>query len=174
MSKFDDPNDAETSSHIRHQKDVYRFARYCAFSIGLFAIIILFDKYLPTNKYTEVVEVWDQQSNGGRHARLHSYMKTASFSFEVPHDLLLNYPHSNDNMPKLAIEVTSLFRIPIRATNLLDPDTIWSLPGTIHTTKFPLVWMTLLCSLFTGLRKNYSKLNYSLAFMPMLLLAGVG
>jgi hypothetical protein len=157
---------------IKRERLAHRFARYCSFPIIIFAFILLLDKYLPTNIHNEVAELGWQARGSGKHPILYSYMQTKSFTFVVPHKAHLDYPYYDESKPILKIEVTPIFNVPIHASYTLG-DYLYSfvLPDNIHTIFIPLSWLLFISAAFTILAKNYSRITYSLVFLPILLLA---
>jgi hypothetical protein len=160
---------------IEWQRQVHRFSRYCAFPIVAFACILLLDKYLPAITYNEVAELgWQERGAGRRNPRLYSYMQTESFVFGVPYEAHLNYPYYEEEKPVMKIEATRIFNIPVHASFTFGDDSYsFILPDNIHMYFIPLSWMLLASALFTILVRKYSKLTYSISFLPLLLLAWV-
>jgi hypothetical protein len=161
---------------IEIERQTHRIGRYLACPIAVFAFVLLLDKYLPANIYNEVAEMgWQESIHQKRGPTIYiSYMQTETFVFTVPADAHLNYPYYDTDKPPIKIDVTPIFNIPVHVSYTLGEYFYsFEIPETIHTMKIPLTWMLLLSSLFTILAKEYTMMTYSLAFLPMLLLAFV-
>jgi hypothetical protein len=157
---------------IKAERWGQRMGRYCAFPILIFAFILLLDKYLPGPIYYEIAQVGWQERGAGKHPPLYSYMQTKSFIFVVPHQAHLDYPYYDEDKPVLKINTTPIFNIPVHASYGLG-EYVYSfeLPDNIHMMFIPLTWMLFISALYTSLARKYSKLNYGLACLPLLLLA---
>ncbi len=163
---------AAKARRLRGEQQAHRIARFLTFPIAVFAIILLLDKYLPRDVYHEVAELGWQERGSGKHPELYSYMQTKSFTFVVPHEAHLDYPYYDANKPVITIKVTPIFKIPLQASfTLSEYFYSFDLTDNIHMLIIPLTWLLFVSSMFTILMKEYSKLSYSLCFLPMLLLA---
>lgn len=173
--------DKEEEAKIRKERRERRWhqvARYCAFLIALFGFVLLADKYLPAVVHNEVAETgWQEREGylGGRYRPrpLKSYMKTKNFVIQVPHEIHVDYPYYDAAKPTLRIMVSPIFRIPTDASVVLNSFTYSFAIPCIHRMFIPLTWMMFVSAMFTIIRRAYSMLNYSLCFLPILLLAFV-
>lgn len=163
---------AAKARRIEYERQAHRIARYCAFPIVIFAFILLLDKYLPRDTYSEVAELGWQERGAGKHPALYSYMQTKSFVFVVPHQAHLDYPYYDQNKPLIKIKTTPIFSIPVHASYTLGEYFYsFELTDNIHALFIPLTWILFISALFTSIAREYNKLTYSLAFLPLLLLA---
>lgn len=158
---------------IQREQQTFKFFRLASFPILLFAIFLLVDEVLPAKIFREVAEEGWQERRGGRRSRgvLVSYMSTEHFILAVPHDIHLNYDYFSKKKQVLTIAATPIQKIP-RLVSLAHGDGFveFEVRYTLYS-DFPWHYLLLLSSVFTILRKKYSKVNYMLCFLPLLMLA---
>lgn len=157
----------------RFRSQTFRIARWISFPILLFALLIVTDDLLPKDKHKEVAEMGWQEVRyvGDRRSAYHrryyvSYMKTMHFEFQVTNESHVNYDYYGAP-DTLSIEVTRMFETLDKVSIVGDNQNILNRPGR----KVPLPFLLLVSAAFTVLRKDYNLMNYSLCFLPLLLLA---
>jgi DnaJ-domain-containing protein 1 len=170
---------AQAEQAKRHAREIttYKVVRIVTFPIFFFAVILLLDDFLPRNAYDDIpIAGWQERLPGSKYSRgeLVSYMKTPNFYFRIPHSFHLAYPYYDEIKPPVKIFTTPLLNIPRHVYCSFDGyDWTMEVPGTIHTYVIPVRWLLLLSSLFVVVRRNYSRFNYALCFLPALILAFV-
>jgi hypothetical protein len=160
---------------VAREKKVYRVVRLLTFPILAFAIVLEIDRFLPVDIYEEVGEVGWQKRYGGRrgsgHGELYSFMQTQHFTMGVPDELHVNYDYWADEKERLIVAASPLLRTPLSVTYRIDNQRyIADVDYTIYTQVVPLHYFLLASALFTVVTRKYSRLTYSLCFLPMMLL----
>ena len=155
---------------LRNEQSTFRIMRITSMPILLFAVVLVADSLLPANVYSEIAEEGWQKRFGRRGMKTYvSYMRTKSFVMAVPHEIHLNYPYYDNKVP-LTIEASPIFNIPERVTTKIGEQ---KYSGRVSDTVYYLVpfqYLLFLSALYTVWRKQYSKLNYYLSFVPLLIL----
>lgn len=166
------------NENIGWQKSIFRFFRRLSFLFLAIATLLIVDFHLPSITIKETaIEGWQQREGETRSlknydpGKLVSYMRTKDFTIAVPHPVHLNYNYYSVDKPMVIFEFTPILKI-AKAIGLSDR-AMYPAPETIYTFEIPLLYFMLVSSLFTVLRKNYSRLNYSLCFLPALLFGAI-
>jgi hypothetical protein len=171
--RFWEKKNAERARRIEFERNTYRIVRSLTFPMPLVAFILLLDFWLPSNIQPEIVEYgWQRTIHSRYGSRLHSYIQTTSFSFEVPHEVHLTYPYSSKDKPVFDIFVTPILNIPLSVEYTLgDIRYTFDVPRGVHTFYSILPLMLMITSVYICYAKEYSKFTWSLVFMPAVLLA---
>ncbi|MFD1003490.1 hypothetical protein ACFQ21_29465 [Ohtaekwangia kribbensis] len=166
------------NENIGWQKSIFRFFRRLSFLFLAIATLLVIDFYLPSIIIKETaIEGWQQREGATRSlknydpGKLVSYMRTKDFTIAVPHPVHLNYDYYSDEKPIVIFEFTPILKT-AKAIGLSNYE-MYPAPKTIYSFGIPLHYLLLVSSLFTVLRKNYSRLNYSLCFLPALLFSAL-
>jgi DnaJ domain len=164
-------------ARIRREKQIFPIARMVSIPIFLFALLLVCDYYLPSLDYKEVAEQgWQKlpkmlykHSGYSNQEDLITRMKTKSFEFIVPDEVHTNYNYYA-NKDTLYIAATPILKT-VKSVGINTNAGLikWKTEGTIYTRFIPWHFILLVSSLFTVLRKEYSQLNYSLCFLPALI-----
>jgi hypothetical protein len=156
----------------QNRRTLHRYFRSLAYAAALFAVIVLFDKYMLGSSYTEPAEKgWQERGAGSRRGRgpLYSYMETEHFIIGVPSQIHLIYPYHLDDKPSLTIDVSPIFQIPTYAVVVVNNNQYnFQVEDTIHAMSL-LVWALLISSVATILLKNYSWYVYCFSYIPLFL-----
>jgi hypothetical protein len=172
--RFEKEKDAR-KRQIRAERKIFKFVHTITLPILAFAMFLIVDDLLPSNVYHEVAEMgWQESAGKGVRKVYTTYMQTASFVVAVPAELHLDYPYYEQHKEALTIRASSMLNIPqtievVINGNLYQTDALY----TIYSMFIPLHYLLFISALFTVARKNYSKLNYSLCFLPALILCFV-
>jgi len=163
---------------IRREKQIFPIARVLSIPILIFAILLLGDFYLPSLTFSEVAEEgWQKipksyykHSGFPYQEKLVSWIRTKNFKFTAPNEVHTSYNY-HGRKDTLYIATTPILRtvktITIKKQN---GQTKWDAEETIYTRFIPWQLLLLASSLFTVFRKEYTPLNYSLCFLPALIL----
>ncbi len=163
---------------VRREKRIFPIARMMSIPILAFAILLMIDFYLPTRLFREVAEegwqklpkAYYKHSGYANDELMVSRMRTKSFEFIVPDEVHTNYNYYS-HKDTLYIATTPILRTVKNVSLTTDGALIrWDVQETIYTRFIPWHFLLLASSLFTVFRKNYSQLNYSLCFLPALIL----
>ena len=164
-------------ARIRREKQIFPIARMVSIPIFLFALLLVGDYYLPSLNYKEVAEQgWQKlpkmlykHSGYSNQDDLITRMKTKNFEFIVPDEVHTNYNYYG-NKDTLYIAATPILKTVKSVEINTNAGLIkWKTEGTIYTRFIPWHFILLVCSLFTVIRKEYSQINYSLCFLPALI-----
>lgn len=165
-------------ARVRREKQIFPIARMSAIPILVFALLLVGDYYLPALDFREVAEEgWQKlpkmlykHSGYSNREDMISRMRTKNFEFIVPDEVHTNYNYYG-NKDTLYISATPILKTVKTVGIKTDVGLIkWNTEGTIYTRFIPWHFILLASALFTVLRKDYSQLNYSLCFLPALLL----
>jgi hypothetical protein len=162
---------------VARERKIFKMVRVVVMPILVFAVVLEIDKFLPADTYEEVAEMgWQKRFGNIRRSQglLYSYMKTEHFVIGVPDELHVGYDYWADEKEKLIITASPILKIPHTVSYKLDNERYTvKTHSTVYTQIIPLHFLLLTSALFTVLRKQYSKLNYSLCFLPIMLLVFV-
>jgi len=161
---------------VARERVVYRIVRIVNVPIFAFVVMLIADKFLPQKVYHEVAELgWQTRYGGTRRSpgELFSFMQTEHFVISVPDDFHVDYIYYAKQKEALAISVTPIFKVPTAVAYSRDPNHTVDVRRTIYTQYFPWHYLLAISSLFVMTQKEYSKLAYSLCFLPALFLAVV-
>ena len=162
----------------RREKQIFPVARILTMPILVFALLLVGDYYLPSTEYKEVAEEGSQKipkmlykhSGYSTQDDIITRMKTLNFEFIVPDEVHANYNYYG-NKDTLYIATTPILKtVKTVGINTNAGLIKWKTEGTIYTRFVPWHFILLASALFTVLRKEYSQLNYSMCFLPALIL----
>jgi hypothetical protein len=166
------------NENIGWQKSIFKFFRRLSFLFLAIATLLVVDFHLPSTIIREIaIEGWQQREGGSGSLKnydpgeLVSYMRTRDFTIAVPHQVHLNYDYYAVERPTVIFEFTPILKT-AKAIGLVN-NQMYPAPKSIYTFEIPLHYLLLASSLFTVVRKKYSRLNYSLCFLPSLLFGAI-
>jgi hypothetical protein len=168
-------------ARVRREKQIFPIARLVSIPILVFALLLVGDYYLPSLDYREVAEEGSQKlpkmlykhSGYSNPDDVITRMKTPNFEFIVPDEVHTNYNYYGSK-DTLYITTTPILKtVKTVGINTNAGLIKWTAEGTIYTRFIPWHFMLLASALFTVIRKDYSQLNYSLCFLPALILGVV-
>ena len=171
--KWEEAQRAEAKREKR-EKLIYKIMRVLAFPCLAFAMVLVVDEWLPVNTYVEIADRgWQVRGPSGRSGRqgiLSSYMQTPNFVLSVPNEVHLDYDYFGKPGP-IKIEATPILKIP-RFIEVITKKHLYvfDAAGTIYSILLPLHYIMLLSAGYVVYTRRYSKLSYSLCFLPIMLL----
>lgn len=164
-------------ARVMRERQIFPIARLLTIPILVFALLLVADYYLPSLDYKEVAEEgWQKlpkmlykHSGYSNQDDLITRMKTKNFEFIVPDEVHTNYNYYGKK-DTLYIAATPILKT-VKSVGINTNAGLikWTTEGTIYTRFIPWHFILLVSSVFTVLRKEYSQLNYSLCFLPALI-----
>jgi DnaJ-domain-containing protein 1 len=159
----------EKEQKLQREKLVMKYLRFAAMPLLAFAILLVIDSLLPPHVYSEVADEGWQESTGGKHRTLMSYMRTHSFKLTVPHSIHVNYPYFDDKKPPLIIEASPILAIPERIAVTMGNS---KYQARVEDTVFywiPFHYLLLISAAFTVWRKEHSWFTYVASGFPVII-----
>ena len=174
--EYDQETTDEAPKHtgIRSQREasVYKIIRILCYPIAFLSLFVILDYFLPVNTELDYPLYGYQKTLYGKHSSVViSYMKTDEHVFQVPNRIHLNYDYLANEKKLLCMEFTPMFNTLIRIG--VDHGAyalMYKAPWTIYSpVLFPVPYILLLQCIFFLRKKEYTRIRYSFAFMPVII-----
>lgn len=155
----------------RRESAIYNVVRRLCYLIALFNFLIIVDYFLPVNTELDYPLYGYQKTANGRYSSATSFMKTSQHEFQVPNTLHVDYDYDAIEKKLLCMEFTPIFSTIKRiGVDHGEYALMYKAPGTIYLPwLLPVPYMLLAASIFFIVKKEYSRLRYTLCFMPLVL-----
>ena len=165
--------DLEKAKRLGHyQARWYDIVRRLCYPIGIFSLLVIVDFFLPANVEFDYPLVGDQKAAAVRFgSAVVPYMKTNLHEFEIPSDVHRVYDYYAKEKKLICMEFTPLFnslkRIGIDHSEYM---LMYRAPGSIYSSLLlPVPYILLALCILLIRRKEYSKVLYSLSFLPVVM-----
>jgi hypothetical protein len=159
--------DQQEAEKFKHK--IFRLIQKIDMVIGIAALVLILDAYLPGSTYNEIAEKgWQKTYRSKNRSELKSYMQTKSFVINVPHDVHLDYDYDHNPIP-LHIEASPILHF-VRDVSIHYPDRVVYFRPLPAVYLFGLPYIVLAICLSVAFLK-YSDLALNFVLIPPVIAA---